>query len=127
MTRLSHRCMFAVLLALTALLPLACGGVSPSPAPSPSPLSGVQGRAMIGGGRYPGIAESVPGVTVAVHEGDLHGETVATTTADSSAAFKVDLRPGTYTLMMISDGAMPQTITVEPGKYVTVTLWIAAR
>ena len=82
---------------------------------------------MLGGGPPPGIVLSEPGMTVAVHEGDLHGEIVATATADSSAAFKVDLPPGTYTLIMISDGAMPQTVTVEPGKYVTVTLWIAAR
>lgn len=27
----------------------------------------------------------------------------------------------------IQYGAIPQTVTVEPGKYVTVTLWIAAR
>jgi len=127
MTRLSHCCMFAVLLALPALLLLACSTVSPSPAPSLSQASGVQGRAMLGGGRYPGIVLSEPGITVAVHGGDLHGEIVATTTADSSAAFKVDLPPGTYTLIEVSDGAIPQTVTVEPGKYVTVTLWIAAR
>ncbi len=82
---------------------------------------------MLGGGPYPGIVRTEPGMTVAVHEGDLHGRIVATTKADSSGAFKVDLPPGTYTLIEVSDGALPQIVTVEPGKYVTVTLWIAAR
>jgi hypothetical protein len=50
----------------------------------------------------------------------------ARTKADPSGAFKVDLSPGTYTLIEVSDAAESQTVIVEPGKYVTVTLTIDA-
>jgi hypothetical protein len=82
--------------------------------------------AMLAGGPAPGSPRPEPGVAIAVHEGDLRGAIVARTTADSSGAFKVNLPPGTYTLIEVSDAAVSQTVTVEPGKYVSVTLTIDA-
>ncbi len=51
---------------------------------------------------------------------------MARTKADPSGAFRVDLSPGTYTLIEVSGAAVSQTVTVEPGEYVTVTLTIDA-
>lgn len=88
--------------------------------------SGVRGVAMIAGGPAPGSPRPEPGVAIVVHKGDLHGKIVARTTAASSGAFKVDLSPGTYTLVEVSGAAVSRTVTVEPGTYVAVTLQIDA-
>jgi len=81
---------------------------------------------MLEGGPMPGSPRPQPGITVLVHEGGRQGNIVAKVIADSSGAFKVDLPPGTYTLHEDSNAAVPQTITVEPGRYATVTLMIEA-
>jgi hypothetical protein len=88
--------------------------------------SGVRGVALIAGGPAPGSPRPEPGVAIVVHKGDLHGRIVARTTAASSGAFKVDLSPGTYTLIEVSGAAVSRTVTVEPGTYVAVTLQIDA-
>jgi hypothetical protein len=119
MTRSSRCLVTALLLASLLLLLSACGS------PSPTLHSGVQGKGMITGGPKAGSRPD-PGVTVAVHRGDLHGAIVAKVKADSSGAFRVDLPPGTYTLVEVSGSAVPRTVTVEPGKYVKVTLRINA-
>jgi hypothetical protein len=82
---------------------------------------------MLAGGPAPGSARPWPGVTVAVHEGDRHGKIVAKAKTDTSAAFEVDLPPGTHTLILVSDGAAPKAVTLEPGEHATVTLYIQAR
>jgi hypothetical protein len=82
---------------------------------------------MIVGGPYPGSARPVPGITVAVHEGGRYGKIVANAQTDSSGAFTVDTPAGTYTLILVSDGAAPRTIALEPGEHATVTLCIQAR
>ena len=87
---------------------------------------GVQGTALIEGGPAPGNPRPEPGVTVAVHKGGLHGTIVARTKASPSGAFKISLSPGKYTLVEVSDAAVPRTVTVKPGKYVTVVLTIQA-
>jgi len=120
----SRRPAGALLLALTVLSLSACGGVSPSP--SPPQTARVQGTAMLAGGPAPGSARPLPGITVAVHEDDRHGKIVATAKTDTSGAFEVDLPPGTYTLILVSDGAVPETVTLEPGDDTTVTLYIQA-
>ena len=123
----SARCFkIALVLALTTLSLSACGAASPSASPTPSQTSGVRGKAMFAGPFEAG-SQPRPGVTVEVHQGDVHGTIVAKTVADPSGAFKVELPPGTYTLIEVSDGAPPKTVTVEPGRYVTVTLTIIAR
>ena len=65
-----------------------------------------------------------PGFKVAVHEGDIHGRVVTTVVADSSGAFSVDLPPGRYTLAGAVEPVEPETVTVERGKYVEVTLMV---
>ena len=120
MARFSRGLVIAPLVALAMLSLSACGTAGPSA------HGGVQGMAMIAGGPAPGSPRPEPGVAIVVHEGDLHGTIVARTKADPSGAFKVDLSPGTYTLIGVSGAAVSQTVTVEPGKYVTVTLSIDA-
>ena len=120
MARFSRCLVIAPFVALAMLALSSCGTAAPSA------HSGVQGMAMIAGGPAPGSPQPEPGVAIAVHEGDLHGTIVARTKADPSGAFKVDLSPGTYALIEGSDAAVSQTVTVEPGKYVTVTLTIDA-
>lgn len=126
MSRLSPHLPPAFLLLVAALLLSGCGDGSPSPSPSSSLPSGVQGTAMIEGGPVPGGPRPMPGVTVAVHEGGLHGPIVARVKADATGAFKVDLPPGAYTLIEVSDAAVPQTVRVEAGQYVTANLVIEA-
>jgi hypothetical protein len=110
------RISLAILPSLVLLSLAACG----------SAPGGVQGRALIEGGPAPGNPRPEPGVTVAVHKGGLHGTIVARTKASPSGAFKISLSPGNYTLVEISDAAVPRTVTVKPGKYVTVVLMIEA-
>lgn len=117
----SLRCIATATLVALAVLTLSSCGAAARPA-----HSGVQGMAMLAGGPAPGSPRPEPGVAIAVHKGGLHGTIVARTTADPSGAFKVDLSPGTYTLVEISGAAVSQTVSVEPGKYVTVTLTIDA-
>ena len=62
-----------------------------------------------------------------MHEGDLDGEVVARTTADANGQFTVDLKPGRYTVVQLSDAARPGTVTVPSGQYVSVKLTIQAR
>jgi len=124
----SFRCYtLALLLALTVLTLAACGSPSPSPTPTPPPTSGVQGKVMFSGGPALSTGQTqqgpLPGVAVAVHESDLGGKTVATFKADATGRFKVELPPGTYTLVAKVPGAGPETVTVEPGRYVKTTLW----
>jgi hypothetical protein len=68
-----------------------------------------------------------PGTAVVVHKGSLNGPVVARTKAGARGAFTVDLEPGRYTLAQVSDGAMPETVTVPAGEYVAVKLTIQAR
>ena len=67
----------------------------------------------------------MPHITVLVRKGDFSGRVVAKTRADASGAFRVALPPGTYTLIRRRQ-VRTQTVTVEPGHYVTVTLMIEA-
>jgi hypothetical protein len=61
---------------------------------------------------------------IVVHAGDLQGEIVRRATADAGGAFKVDLPPGTYTVVLSPNFAIThaETVTPEPGRYVTVRL-----
>jgi hypothetical protein len=110
------RISLAILTAVLLLSLAACGSAS----------GGVQGTALIEGGPAPGNPRPEPGATVAVHKGGLHGTIVARTKASPSGAFKISLSPGKYTLVEVSDAAVPRTVTVKPGKYVTVVLTIQA-
>ncbi len=67
----------------------------------------------------------MPGVTIVVHRGDVEGKIVASVKADSSARFKVQLPPGTYTLQQKNPGGVAKTVTVKPGKYARATVWEA--
>ena len=125
MPRSSRRLMLA-LLALTTLVLSSCGGSSPSPSPTPPQVSGVRGTAVITGGPLPGSPRPGP-FGIMVHKGDLNGAVIAKGKSDLSGHFEFKLPPGTYTLVQVSDAARPQTITVEPGKYVTITLTIEAK
>lgn len=125
---MSARCRrFAVALFVLGLLGVsvsACGDSSPSPSPSPSLSQGVRGTTTISAkdGVHP-----QPGVTVAVHAGDLDAPVVASGKTDEAGAFSFDLVPGTYTLIWVTDAARPETVIVEPGRYAEVTLTIASK
>jgi hypothetical protein len=111
------RCLIiTLLLALTVLASASCG-TRPEP-------SGVQGKAWSAGGPYPGTARPDSSAGIVLHAGDLQGEIVAKTTADASGAFKIDLPPGTYAFVVGPTFAIThaETVTVEPGKFVTVRL-----
>lgn len=104
-----------------------CGTASTPQLSTPPQTSGVRGMAKIVGGPAPGTSRPTPGVTIVVHEGDIHGRIVVKSKTDSSGAFKIDLPPGTYTLNeSFAPAAAPQTVTVEAGKYVSVTITISA-
>ncbi len=91
-----------------------------------SAASGVQGVSMIVGG-LASTPWPEPWTGIAVHEGSLGGPLIRQTRADGQGAFTVDLPPGAYTLIQISDGAVPATVAVPAGEYVAVELTIQAR
>jgi hypothetical protein len=79
--------------------------VTPGKAPQPRPLAGAM---------------------VIVHAGGADGDELARQATGADGTFEFTLAPGTYTLTAQQWQAMPQTVTVKPGEYVTVTLEIAA-
>jgi hypothetical protein len=114
-----------LILLVAAGLAVAACAQSPAPSPSPSVSSGVRGISLIAGG--PGdTRRPEPGIRVAVYLGGFDGQLVARTKADAQGKFSVALEPGRYTLVQISEGAVPETVTVPPGEYVRVKLFIAA-
>ena len=122
--RAAVRCSWATfVVALVSILVLVACGTSPSPSPS----SGVRGKALIVGGVAPGGPRPMSGVTVAVHRGQLRGPIVAKGQAASDGSFKFELSPGTYTLVEVSDAAVPQTLLVTSGQYARVRLLVRAR
>ena len=64
-------------------------------------------------------------VTVVAHKGEVDGPVVAQAVADHDGRFRIDLPPGTYTLVQAEVAGRPETITVHAGKYVRITLWQA--
>jgi hypothetical protein len=126
----SMRSKVLVRIAFVGLFVLIAAGCGSNPQPKSTPASGVQGRAMTSGGELDAgpNPRPMPNVAIFVHEGDLHGTIVAQTKADSTGAFKIDLPPGTYTLVEgLYAGGVPKTITVKPGAYVRVRLMIVIR
>lgn len=117
----------AMVLALAALP--ACGASTPpSPSPSPSPESGVRGTAKSAGGpSVDGTTNVWPssGVTVVAHRGAVDGPVVAEAVADHDGRFRIDLPPGTYTLVQAEAASQPKTVVVHAGEYVRITLWQA--
>ena len=117
----------ALLLALAALP--ACGASTPpSPSPSPSAESGVRGVAKSAGGpSVDGTTNVWPSsnVTVVAHSGAVDGPVVAQAVADHDGRFRIDLPPGTYTLVQAEPASQPKTVTVHAGEYVRITLWQA--
>jgi hypothetical protein len=106
-------------------LALAACAQSPNLSPWPTVDSGVRGVSFIAGG--PGdTRRPEPGTRIAVYLGGPDGRLVARTKADAHGKFSVALKPGRYLLVQISDGAVPETVTVPPGQYVRVKLFIAA-
>ena len=126
MTIPSRLVAFLVLFMVAALALSACGN-SPTPSPSPTIHSGVQGVSLIVGGPAPGDPRPEPGTRVAVHRGSLDGPLVTQTRADAHGKFSVTLEPGRYTLVQISDAAMPKSVTVSPNEYASVKLYIEAK
>jgi hypothetical protein len=62
-------------------------------------------------------------VAVYAHKGGVDGPVAARVLADRAGKFRIDLSPGTYTLVQMAPAAQPKTVTVRPGEYVHVTLW----
>lgn len=121
-----------LLLVPMTVLPAACGSSTPSASLSATRTSGVVGVAMMAGG--PAVITQSPrpvrGVVVVARRGGPQGPGIGTGTADSSGHFKIDLPPGTYTLVWtrrLGKQAEPQAVTVEPGKYATVTMTLQMR
>ena len=112
-------------LAVTVLALAACG-TSPSPSPSPTVESGVRGISLIVGGPAPGGPRPDPGPQIAIHRGSLHGPVVARIRTDAHGKFSVSLKPGRYTLVQLSDSALPKTVTVPAHGFVSVKLLIEA-
>lgn len=125
MARLSPSGMVALVLAIAVFSISACGGGSPSPSPSLTPHSGVRGLSLVR--VLAPTPAPQPYATIAVHQGDLKGAVVAKTKADSTGGFRVELLPGTYTLVQVFGGAVPKTVTVVPGRYETVKLTIQGK
>jgi len=112
----------ASLLVAVAFLLSACAGSSPTPPGS----SGVKGTAMIEGGPAGWSPRPEPGVHVIAHKGGRNGRVAASVRVGSNGEFKMDLPPGTYTLLEVPNSLGPRKVTVEPGRYVTVTLMVEA-
>ncbi len=115
----------AIVLAFAAVS--ACGtSIPPS---HPSPESGVQGTAKTTGGpATPDGTNNVwpsSNVTVVAHEGEIGGPVVARVVADHAGRFRMDLPPGTYTLVAADVASQPKTVTIRPGEYAHITLWQA--
>ena len=112
----------ASLLVAAAFLASACAGSSPTPPGS----SGVTGTAMIEGGPADWSPRPEPGVHVVAHKGGRDGRVAASVRVGPNGKFKMDLPPGTYTLVEVPNSLAPRTVTIEPGRYVTVTLMVEA-
>ena len=109
--------------AVSALTTASCGTHA-------QPPSGVIGRMVTWGG----LEESpTPNITIAAHKGDSRGEILGTATSDATGRFQIDLPPGNYTLVpnippdfafgaVPASGAVSASATVEPGRYVHVTV-----
>ena len=117
----------AVVVVLLVVFASTCGSSGPSPSPSSSATSGVLGKALIDGGPPPGSPRPQGGVTVAAHRGALDGPVVAKTRAAMDGNFRLELPPGTYTLIEVSDAAFPETVRVKPTQFSAVTLYIHAK
>ena len=81
---------------------------------------------MIDGGPADWSPRPEPGVHVIAHKGDRNGSVAASVRVGPNGEFKMDLPPGTYTLLEVPSNIAPRTITVERGRYVTVTLMVEA-
>ena len=66
-----------------------------------------------------------PGLNVTVHRDKPTGPIVATVKTSDDGSSKVDLAPGRYAVE--ASGAASRTVTVEPGRYVAVTLLLKAK
>jgi hypothetical protein len=118
----------AVMVLALAALPACGASTPPSPSPSPSPESGVRGVAKSAGGPSVDGTTSVwpsSNVTVVAHRGAVDGPVVAQAFADHDGEFRIDLPPGTYTLVQAEVASQPKTVTVHAGEYVRITLWQA--
>jgi len=99
--------------------------------PTSAPHSGVSGTCQIDGG--PAIMTSsgpaspprrpFPGQVV-VHSGGSSGPVVGRVQTDKMGRFRLELPPGTYTLVLWQ--AAPQTVDVLPGQFTNVELVIHA-
>ena len=116
---------------ISAMLLLAgCRTGAPGASQGSRQASGVRGWALIAGGPAPGTARPVRGVVVVAHSGGPGGSVAGSSTADASGLFKIDLSPGTYTLVQTGtygEHAPPQVVTVEPGTYATVMMTLQVR
>jgi multidrug efflux pump subunit AcrA (membrane-fusion protein) len=113
---------------MLAALPACGASTPPSPSPSPSPESGVRGIAKAAGGpSVDGTTNVWPSsnVTVVAHRGAFDGPVVAQAVADHNGRFRIDLPPGTYTLVQAEVAGQPKTVVVHAGEYVRITLWQA--
>ncbi|HET9671560.1 MAG TPA: carboxypeptidase-like regulatory domain-containing protein [Actinomycetota bacterium] len=113
-----------VLALLAAIALSSCGADAPA-----EPSSGIRGRALAGP-QCPVEIEGSPcpdrpwqGIVVAT---DVETGDRATAETDAAGRFELPLDPGTYELTIEPEGelpfAKPQTVTVEAGAFVEVTV-----
>ncbi len=121
---------------LAGSLLTACASAQEPPPPAETESSGIEGRSLVFGAGGGGFADTAAASeerpyegVIEIREGDRSGAVVVTVAPDASGDFKVDLPPGTYTLIQLSaDGAgigEPVTVTVGPGSYEDVKLSFA--
>ena len=110
---------------------LGCQSGTGVPRSGSASASGVSGTDVV----FSGVAASPgphprTGATVEAHAGGPAGTVVATTKTDSAGRFRLDLPAGTYVLVETGTYGMrpaPETVTVEPSTYATVTMTLQTR
>jgi len=127
--------LLAAVVAVAAQSTAGCGG-SPSatstpPATTPSATSsGIIGLMTWEGGAIATSPHPVSDVRIEVRRGGERGEIVETAKSGADGTFTVDLPPGHYTVVPIPYGdetVMPASVTVDPGKWVHVSVGFSVR
>ena len=125
--------LLTALVAVAALSLAGCGGPATTATPpagtSPAASSGIVGLMTEVGGIAPS-PRPVAGVRIEVRQGGATGRIVGTAESGADGGFRVDLRPGRYTVVPVARGdeaVRSTSVTVAPGTWVNVSVGFSVR